>query len=212
MMFLNKIAAILFCILFSISPSLALTGVPDLCESNASMNGVTNQTISLFSLPDGQGLSLNEAQIYNDGTTIDATITLEVLDFSGAPISDFPAEDMWLESHNGGMVSCALGTMADSNTDFNGQTTFSSALRAGGWSMSSCEVMINGMPLCQAPFDMYFNSADVNGDGTVNLIDLNMIATAFYFEFHYSVDFYPDGVLNLSDIGRFITAVGASCQ
>jgi len=157
------------------------------------------------------GLALNEAEIYNDGSVIDATITLHVLDWNGMPIPLYPAEDMWLESYDGGLALCPGGSIADFDTDVNGETSWTSSLRAGGHSMSSCVVHISGMALCQAPFDIYFNSADVNGDGVVNLSDVAVFAAAVFYEFDYSFDFLPDGVLNLSDIGRFASAIGASC-
>ncbi len=211
-MFIRKIALIIICILLTFSSALATTDVPDPCMSIATMDGVTTETVSLFSVPNGTGVDLDEAQIFNDGTIIDATITLVVMNGYGVPIADFPAEDMWLDSSDDGLAPCVVGTMADFDTDTNGQTSWTSPLHAGGHSMSSCIVLINGQPLCQGPFAMYFNSADVNGDGIVNLSDLGPVAEAFYGSYDYSVDFFPDGVLNLSDIGRFAAAMGASCQ
>jgi len=210
-MFIQKFSAVVLCILLSFSASFA-TNIPDPCMSAAYMPGVTNQTVSLFSVPNGQGLPLNQAQIHNDGTIIDATIFMEIYDLNGSPIPHYPHEDIWLGSVDGGMVPCMGGTTADFDTDMNGQTTWTYPLRAGGYSMSGCVVFISGMPLCQAPFNMYFNSADINGDGVVNLADLNLIAASYYYDFDYSVDFYPDGVLNLTDIGRFAGAIGASCH
>jgi len=211
-MLIQKTIFVFVFILLLVSGSLATTNVPDPCVSYATMPGVWNQTVALYSVPNGTGSAFTEAQIFNQGTTVNASITLVVLDASGVPFPHFPAEDMWLESSDGGMVPCVGGSMADSDTGVNGQTSFVSPMRAGGYSMSSCVVMISGMALCQAPFDMYFNSADVNGDGVVNLIDLNLFATALHFNFNFSVDFYCDGVLNLSDLGRFSVAIGGNCQ
>lgn len=211
-MLTKKTIAILICTLFCSSGAMALTNFPDPCISHAYMSGVTYETLALFCVPDGTGSAFTQAQIYNDGTTIDATITLVLMDAAGYVITHFPSEDMWLESADGGLVPCIAGTTADFNTDMNGETSWVSPLHAGGHSMSSCVVYINGMALCQSPFQMYFNSPDVNGDGVVNLADLNLFAVGFFYQFEFHFDFFPDGYLNLSDIGRFAASIGASCQ
>ena len=209
---IQKISVIIFFLLIFAGSSLATTGVPDPWTSFAYMPGITNETVFLFSNPNGQGIPLNAAQIYNDGSIVDATIVLELRDAYGSPIPHFPLEDIWLESMDGNMAPCIAGTCPDTGTDNQGITMWTTTLRAGGYSRSGCYVMVNGMPVQQPPFALYFNSADVNGDGIVNLNDLGLFATSFFHEFSYSVDFYNDGVLNLVDVGRFASAYGSACQ
>lgn len=134
-----------------------------------------------------------------------------VEDAFGAVVANFPAEDMWLESGDGGMVPCTGGTNADQNTDENGFTTWATALNAGGSSEDLCYVYVNGQALNGVPFALAFNSADINGDGVVNLTDVGLFSGAFFGSYDFAADFFADGILNLNDVGRLATGLGAAC-
>ena len=165
---------------------------------------------SLFVRPDGQGTPLTAAFV-PDGDPIDATITLLLTDYSLAPIVGFPAEDLWLESSNGGMAICISGSMADGPTDANGETTWTRPLLAGG--NSGGETMhgvVSGWRLA-APLPITANSADLNGDLLVNLVDIVLFTQSLTGPYSYAADFNFDGVVDLTDIVRFVPSIGADC-
>jgi hypothetical protein len=45
----------------------------------------------------------------------------------------------------------------------------------------------------------------------VNLADVGSFSGIFFGAYDFSADFYADGALNLSDVGRLATGVGGSC-
>jgi hypothetical protein len=169
-----------------------------------------SEVLSLMVVPDGSGPDFTEAKTAN--STEDATITLEFLDALGTPVAGYPAEDMWLESEDGGMSLCAGGTVADGATDTNGRTTFSQPPRAGGWSSTDTWVLVNGSTVfTYPPVTLNFNSPDITGDRAVNLSDVQAFAGDFYGSYHYRSDLAFDGVVNLSDIVPLSQAMGANC-
>ncbi|PID78763.1 hypothetical protein CSA17_06095 [bacterium DOLJORAL78_65_58] len=211
-MVLRKIMGLFVCVLVIGSAAFATAGIPDPTETTATMPNVdTSDDLALFNLPNGQGRPFNDAQIKNDGTSVDAHIEMIVRDAFGAPVANFPREDMWLVSADGGLVSCSGGTTADLNTDSEGFTQWVSPLSAGGYSTDVCVVYVNGLALTGAPFTLFFNSADMNGDGVVNLVDIGRFTAAYIGDYNFSADFSADGVLNLVDIGRLSGAMGATC-
>jgi len=175
------------------------------------MPNAGNEEMVLFVLPDGSGSPFSEAQTRYDGDFLDAHIELRVLDAYGTPVPNYPMEDMWLESTGGGMVSCSGGTCADVNTDQNGLTLWETPLHAGGFSDSSLQVVVNGFPLNMGPFPMAIVSADMNGDGAVNLSDIGYFSSLFFNEYAFEADLFADGVLNLADVGRLALGKGATC-
>jgi len=210
-MVLRKIMGLFVCVLVLSSAAMATAGIPDLTNTLANMDGAGANTVALFNLPNAGGSAFDEAQIYGVGTAIDATITMVVLDAYGAPVADFPSEDMWLESVDGGMVPCTGGTAADFTTNAAGETSWEDPMNAGGCSEEFTQVIINGLPLNQGPFAMHFNSADMNGDGAVNLADVGNFSSVFYGEYSFCADFSADGVLNLTDVGRLAQGSGTMC-
>ena len=95
------------------------TAVPDpfLSEAFIAYEGPGVPTVLV--VPDGSGSPFSEAHD-EQGQVVDATITLYLRDNQGIPFVYFPHEDMWLESADGGQVSCTWGVLADQDTDFNG--------------------------------------------------------------------------------------------
>lgn len=141
----RNFSGLMVCIMCLGAASLSLAGQPDHSMSfYATASGTAE--VSVFCAPDGGGKALTEAKL-EAGGEVDATITLTVNDATGAPIFLYPFEDMWLETSAGGMVPCNGGTTADFSTDINGETTFSAALYAGGYSDrtggETCIVMVN---------------------------------------------------------------------
>ncbi|MFH2053487.1 MAG: hypothetical protein ABIK96_13560 [bacterium] len=186
------------------------SGVPDPILSTATCANPTPETPTVMAAPDGGGVSFDQA-LLPDGTVVDATITLELKDSGGWPIFNFPYEDMWLESADGGLSPCIGGSIADANTDQNGETEWRNPLFAGGYSEAACLVMVNGSSLIGSDLAVAFNSPDIDGNGRVDLSDLGMLASDYHGGFAFRCDFYRDGGLNLADIGMFARSYGSTC-
>ena len=194
--------------------SLAWAGIPDLVESTATIDAAAEFS-SMFNTPARGGSSFDDA-FANGGGSVDATITLTLIDTEGLPMFLFPLEDMWLETSGGSLVFCGNGTAADASTDELGQTTWTGTLAAGGYTPGEVtEIMINGAPLL-ATLTITYNSADINGDLTVNLSDIVAFTALLGGDFGthplYAGDFSNDGIINLSDIVRFTGGIGHNCD
>ncbi len=59
---------------------------------------------------------------------------------------------------------------------------------------------------------IFANSPDINSDLSVNLIDLGLFTADFFGDYNFRSDFFWDGVLKLSDVGRFSAALGGECD
>jgi len=169
------------------------------------------ETLTLFVVPDGSGDSFDQA-ILPVGGTEDATITVLLVDANWVPIASFPAEDIWLESEDNGLIPCIGGTIADANTGADGTTQWLNPVLGGGHSQALTVVLVNGMLLeMTSGVNLSFNSPDINGDRTVNLTDVQLFTEDFYFSDDFRSDFHRDGIVNLSDLPRMAEAVGANC-
>jgi hypothetical protein len=192
--------------------SFASAGVPDLQTSTADLVYQGTQTLSLFNLPNGAGKPFTEAFLPAGGGTTDGTIELYVRDGFGVAIENFPFEDCWIESQDMGMVACGGTATADFNTDALGYTFWAAPLFAGGNSQTLCIVKINGDALTSnGGLALSFNSADINGDGRVNLSDAGFFSGFLGGAYNFDGDFNNDGVVNVSDAGFMATSLGASC-
>ncbi len=169
----------------------------------------------LYNLPNGAGARFTQAA-RPGGATVDATITLTAYDAGMSPVANVPATEMWLEteivSGTGNFVACIGGTLADGPTNDQGVTHWVQPLHAGGWSTSRTLVVINGSPLVtNTGLVLRHNSADLNGDGVVNLADVPLFAADLSGSYRFRSDLQYDGVVNLSDIPKLAGAMGAGC-
>lgn len=178
-----------------------------------------SEPVSIFVAPGGGGLPFDHAVPFGGGT-VDATLVVRLWSDTpdwGDPIAHFPREDMWLESSLGGLVDCAAGTIADSDTDADGVTTWNEPLRAGGHmdydAGDRLQIMVNGTYASGFGngLGIRTNSADINGDLQVNLADIGLMSHDRVTAYHYRSDFVWDGVINLSDIGRMVQVLGQHC-
>jgi len=183
--------------------------IPELpiCEAHMPINEG-----SIWVSPDGSGPGL-EYGYDMAGEVADVRITLLVLNGEYEPIANLPYEDLWLQSESNGLTRCVGGTVADHNTDQNGETTFSGPFLAGGSNPNPEKilVMIFGDPLVQNPLSLFINSPDINGDLAVNLSDISAMTQVLNGDYDWSCDFNNDGAVNLSDIVVFATCLGAVC-
>ena len=207
-----RIVILVFAVSCLNQPCFGISGVPDLFQSEASLTYDGPGTASLMVVPDGSGNSFTEAHD-EQGNMVDATITLYLRDSQGVQIVAYPFEDLWLESANDGLVFCLGGTTADYITDNQGMTQWVTPLHAGGYSQCPCQVIVSGSALTSNPgLPLRFNSPDINGDLTVNLQDVSILALDFFRGAdNFRSDLTGDGVLNLQDIPIFAQHLGALC-
>ena len=143
---------------------------------------------------------------------VDATISLTIHNAFDEPVANFPAEDIWLLSADNGMVACNGVASPDGATDATGMTSWSSPLFAGGSSEALCQFVINGDYVTSTPgLPLHFNSADMDGDGSVNLTDAGFFAGHLGGPLAYAADFNFDNFVNVADAGFMAAALGKSC-
>jgi len=210
-MVLRKLVGIFMITLMISAASFATAGVPDGALSTAVRAYGGPETAVMFNIPNGGGNAFTGAAII--GGTVDATITLTLLDGGGIAIANYPFEDCWIESADGGMAACTGGSTADFNTNAMGVTTWVTPLQAGGSSEALTVVMVAGSALTSsAGLAISHNSADINGDGAVNLTDVPLFAGDFYGGVYaFRSDFSYDAAVNLSDVVKLAQALGAAC-
>ena len=210
------------------SASLAMAGIPSasMCSSNRVDPG--DKVIVLivpgsaadhpFDLAVEVGHPFPALQVILDGT-----IEVTVRDGAGTVIVNYPAADIWLECPAGtnptgdfdahtGLVGCVGGVIADQSTDVAGYTLFQNPKFGGGQSYGETRVVINGNGL-DNPVDVSFNSTDINADGVVNLIDLQIFTADFFdpTDYHFRSDFFFDEIVNLIDLPEMAKFSGSIC-
>ncbi len=169
------------------------------------------ETSVVMVLPDGAGTPMSASRIV--GGTVDSSITLYLIDGAGRPVANFPREDMWLISADGGVSACLGGTVADGPSNAAGEAYWTQPLHAGGASEALTVVVINGAALTSsAGLAISYNSPDINGDGVVNLTDVPLFAGDFHGgAYDFRSDFHYDGIVNLSDVVHMAQGLGSSC-
>jgi hypothetical protein len=215
---------LLVCLISLSFATMGFAGVPDRAASTATT--AAPGLVSVFTNVDGQGNPISGAKSAGSSTAVDATITLTLLDTFGSPIFQYPFEDMWLETDSGGLLLCNGGSTADASTDVNGQTTFSGALFAGGGSYYDKDipaneqtvVIVDGDPLTSASsaLDIIFNTADLSGDLLVGVQDTALFKPRYINGttmgmYDYSVDFYFDEAITLSDLVLYAGVANTTC-
>lgn len=186
-------------------------GIPDMHNSWVEFADFTDDYLPvLFNVPNGTGFAFTQAQTLEVGQ-VNATITLNLRGINDDPIFSYPREDIWLEIDLDGMQHCPDGTIADSNTDANGETTWVNPLRAGGWTEGPTVVMIAGSPLQSGDLNLGHISPDLDGNGVVSLPDLSDFAIGYYEEYSFRIDYHYDGIINLADLSLFAQYYGAAC-
>jgi len=212
-MVLRKLMGLFACVLIIGAASFATAGVPDLENTTASRAYGGPETLSLFNVPNGSGKAFSQAFLPALAGNADATISMTLRDGLGLPIDNYPFEDMWIESGDGGMVACGGNAVADLTTNAAGYTEWALPMTAGGYSEALTFVSINGDYLTSnAGIALNFNSPDINADGAVNLSDGGFFSTdLFVGPYNYRSDYNFDGALNLTDGGFLASAIGATC-
>jgi len=180
--------------------------------------------VSIFSLPNGGGNPVTACYEFGESEPTDATITVTVIRLPADggdpyPVPDFPLEDIWLDSMGFSLRPCYEsafnGIHPDSNTDENGQTTFTAPFHTGGQTDLANDplmVLIGGCPPLQDGLDIAVNTPDIDANWVVDLIDVTLFAIDILNQTgDYRSDFWWDGVINLSDLALFAQGYGTAC-
>jgi hypothetical protein len=180
---------------------VASAGIPDAVQSSASTDGGV-----VLITPAGTGGSIADARnIDGSGTSVNATVTVTILDAGGLPVPNFPFQDVYLGKDLDDLAStvslCQGGSAADANTNALGITTIGGVISGGGHGLTS-QVYINSSPLAQAPLNLALNSPDINGDLSVDLGDFSAFGIAFGSS-DFEADLVFDGTVDLGDFSRF---------
>lgn len=158
-------------------------------------------------VPDGSGPTLaSEGHV----------VWFRVVDRGGSPIEGYPFQDLMLARLDGTtqVIPCPGGAVADANTDANGESTFSGALAAGGWTDETLYIHAAGVPAVDLPpLQLTVNSPDLDGNHMVNLQDIGAFALDFAsgYAFRSDIGGDLDGTLNLADVGVLAIHNGKSC-
>ncbi|MBU8871959.1 MAG: hypothetical protein KOO60_13915 [Gemmatimonadales bacterium] len=191
--------------------STALAGLAPLDESYGEIAYSGPGIPVLCNVPDGSGNPFTSAQV-EPGISVDATMKVYLRDGMNDPIINYPAEDIWLESLDNGLIACQGGSTADGPSDQNGVATWVSPLRAGGSSQALTQVVINGMPLTTSPgLALHHVSPDIDGNLVVNLMDVIFFAQDYANGYAFQSDFYVDMTVNIVDLSKLAMAIGADC-
>ena len=182
--------------------------------------------ISMFLVPNGTGTPFTNCWEY-PGTPISVEVRVRAMDSVG-PVGGVSVGRIRLEeaAPSPTVVWCDdafypppahAPNLPDAITDATGLTRFTMAYHGGGWAVAPTYVWIFELPggtwapIIGSPLNLSYNSSDINGDLTVDLIDVGLFATDYFGAYNYRSDFNFDGVLNLTDVAIFAPTFGASC-
>lgn len=167
------ISAVTIILLFPPLVSATPASGPHPVFSMVSMPFIVNEDPVLFIIPNGAGNLFTQARAFGTCEIVNATIEVTLRSIWDFPVPDYPLQDLWL---GGGLQSCDFGSWPDSDTNSDGVTSWSLPVRAGG--SGFVEVLISGTPIMGpgTPLNLRVNSPDINGDGTVNIADISLMA------------------------------------
>lgn len=172
----------------------------------AKMATVAGANLSVMNLPNRGGRGFCDAA-RPDGIGADATITVW-----GLP-EGTSNDNIWLEfvgSPNVDFASADRHLHADFPVRY-GRTEFRLSARGVGTSfpgVNRCFVHVEGLGALDPLLEVYFNSPDITGDGSVCLADLAVFLHDSSTGYNYRSDFVRDGTLILSDTLEFMQAYG----
>lgn len=127
---------------------------------------------------------------------------------AGAPLAGLPRQEIVL--FNSALCFCPGGNFADADTDVNGHTTFTGALRAGGCA-ENLTVFVSGVAVATLP--VRTNSPDQvpASPCEVDASDLSGLAAHRGSTTSICFDWNEDGITDSSDIAYFATLRGSAC-
>ncbi len=182
---------------------MASAGIPNTDNSLASADNCGR-----FTIAPGGGETLIEG-------SNDYTIHINVRDINNDPVITLAATDLWLDLP-GGLAACAGNfSQADAGTDGNGDAQFTGTIYGGTagdaadgvdcndndlYVYALCIVLNGNAPVCVA-----FDSPDLNGDLTVNVVDFGKFAADYNCAGSCDPchDYNEDGATTVVDFGIF---------
>lgn len=188
--------------------------LPDYAISLAEPSDPT--PVSIWILPDGAGLPLDQAQ-GQGGVTVPMSIQVLLLDTMGSPLTTVEPDEVWLEDLQGEVSLCLPGWHPDVWNQAAGEFFFTGS-PAGGGSRAHDDnnnpflVMVCNVPLFSPVYNLAVNSPDINGDLVVDLLDLSLFGQDFHGVYAYRSDFVWDGQVNLLDLAVLGSALGLECE
>jgi hypothetical protein len=174
--------------------------IPDFSLSAVTI-GCTDATLLVS--PAGRGPALD---------AIGCTITVQLLDATGSPVSGYPAQDVWVDDvGNGDLYLCPGAARADAPSDGDGFTTFTGRLAMGGWTQEGLQVYVAGQAIA-VPLPLDVNGPDITRDGTVDVADLGEFTVDFVAGAPvFRSDLVADGSMDIADLGAFAIHFGDEC-
>ena len=206
--------AIILTLLILTGPThLLAADVPDPPQVEVSF--ATEGPLSLFCSPAGGGHPFTQA-FDPMGNQVDGTLSIILYDNGGVPVPNYPNEDLWLMDFDEDLAICNSGTICDENTDPDGRTYWSNSLSVGGHAEpvgdNRITINVNGWGLDNPDLaEFRINSSDINGDLSVNLLDLTMFSYLYFGPYGYEGDFHWDGVINLADLAAMARTYWTEC-
>ncbi|HPE46482.1 MAG TPA: hypothetical protein PK380_11495, partial [Deltaproteobacteria bacterium] len=145
------------------------------------------------------------------GAAVDATITVTLLNPVGNPVVGFPLEDVWVESIDGALQFCST-VNADADSDASGVTTFTGTLPVGGNTFAGLHIMVLGSALIGSDLPLVVLTPDLDGDLSVGLSDTVIFAPLYQGGvYDATIDFFYDGIINLSDLVQYASGLNKAC-
>lgn len=204
---------------FGHAPGESPVRIPDLAACQVSHSIL--DTVSIYSAPDFGGLPLASALDWDGvvGSTprfADASVTVTLVDDEGEPVVGYPAQDIWLDSNQGGLALAPRRAFADAATDHLGRATISGLVRCGGATDivigETLQVVIGGVPLPGGTIPVQVNSFDLTGDLWVNSNDQEEFSYELGTSETFRADFWRDGKIDLLDAILMTRAIGSEVE
>jgi hypothetical protein len=204
LVFLSLIAALLCWQVMPASVDTANSGIVDPCSSTA-----TGAGCCYLVCPQGDGTR------FDDPVFCGAIIHIRARDGVGLPIPGIPPQDIWLIGCNDQLCLCGgSGSInADSVTNWDGRTTISGDMAAGGCDIDGLAVVVQSTviddpgTLCTTILCLPYPtvSPDINCDLIVDIIDFSLFAAAYGPPPTYDecLDYNCDGFLDIVDFSLF---------
>lgn len=190
-------------ILTVFAPPLLAQCTPDPAASRVALVGGG----VLFVCPAGDGPTM---------ASIGVALQVQVVDASGALCPNLTYADFEVDGYPPNTIWDGVGPNGEHNVPASGfqnlgfgNYVLDGALIAGGTN-AGIIVKVAGVVIGGSPLPLSLTSADLNGNGIVNLADIGMYAAGFYSGYDWRFDFNSDGVINIADVGIMVSHLGST--
>ena len=184
------------------SPLLAQC-IPDPAASQVVLNGGG----VLFVCPAGDGPTM---------ASIGVTLQVQVVDSSGALCPNLTYADFEVDGFPPSAIWDGVGPNGEHNVPAAGfqnlgfgNYVLDGALIAGGTN-AGIIVKVAGVVIGGSPLPLSLTSADLNGDGIINISDIGAYTVGLHAPYDWRFDFNSDGLINISDVGIMVSHLGGT--